>query len=99
MSESNDRGFELLVAAYIDARTAWQATSEPNGDLISEGTTFEALESASLALLRYQCFTLEVIRREITVILASPDLYAMVREDEYEAGGVLRVFLSSLVPR
>lgn len=101
MSEAaDDSGFEelqRLISGYLDTRAVWLATAGPNGDLMSEGESFEALEAASRALLRHPCLTLAAIRRKVSFVLDATDLYAMVREDEDEAGDLLRIFLSSLV--
>lgn len=94
---SEDTTLERVISVYLDARDIWLATAASGDDLVSEGESFQALEAASRALLHHPCLTLAAIRRKVSFVLDAADLYAMVREDEDEAGDLLRVFLSSLV--
>lgn len=98
MKESaEDFDLERRISAYMEARAAWLNTAVPSGDLISEGESFEALNSASLDVLHYPCRTFAAIRRKVSFVLDTDDLYTMVREDESETGHFLRIFLSSLI--
>lgn len=84
--ENSDREFELLIDVYIHALNVCVPPRARTGDLISQGNAFEALDVASRALLHYPCFTLKTTRRKVSFVLDSPDLYAMIREDNDEAG-------------
>lgn len=104
MLEESDRGdwadqrdLEHLISTYNKAQAIWLATAARNGDLVAEGKSFEALETASRALLHYPCKTFAAVRRKVSFVLDTDDLYTMVREDEDETGEILRIFLSSLI--
>ncbi len=88
---------EILISAFITARAAWLATATPDDDLLSSGTLFEMFEASSLALIRYPCSAIADVRQKVMFLLATPELYVMVKEDEDQTDDLLRTFLSSLI--
>ena len=94
-----DLTLEQLISTYICAQTTWLGTAAPDGDLLSKGVQFEAMEAAGIALVNYPCSTSTELWRKVSFFLATPELYAMVKEDEWQMGDLLRAFLSSLIAR
>ncbi|MCO6181123.1 hypothetical protein [Ciceribacter sp. RN22] len=92
-----DTELERLIAAYFDARSAWLDTAASSGELVADDDRFEAFEAAGRAIVYHRCRLPETVTRKIAFVLDTADLYSMVREDEDEAGDLLRVFLSSLI--
>ena len=98
VQNESDTDLERLISAYIKARGVWLGTTVQNGDLIADGDLFEVFEMVSRAVLFYACTTPDAVRRKVSLVLESTDLYAMVREDEEDGDDLLRIFLSSLIP-
>lgn len=88
---------EELIAAYLDARSAWLDTAASSGELVADGGHFEAFEAAGRAIVYHPCRLPETVTRKIAFVLDTADLYSMVREDEDVSVDLLRVFLSSLI--
>ncbi len=94
---AQDFELERLISTYIEARATWLNSAAAGDDLVSQGESFEAVESAALVFLHHPCLTFAAMRRKVSFLLDTDDLYTMVREDEDETGEILRIFLSSLI--
>ncbi len=98
MKESaQDPELEQSISAYVAARAKWLTSATADGDLMSQGECFEAVESAGLVFIHHPCRTFAAIRRKVSFLLDNDDLYTIVREDADETGEVLRIFLTSLI--
>lgn len=98
-SQTRDPIFEQLIVRYLIFRSDWYCTAAATGDLISKGESFEKMEAAGLSVLRYSCLTLDSIRRKISIVLELPELYMMLKEDEYSGEDLLHHFLVSLIEK
>lgn len=92
-----DTELEQLIAAYIDARTFWLASAGPGDELLSSGDKFDAFEHVTDSLIQHRCTTLCAVRRKVSFVLNSPDLFIAIREDEHATSTRFRSFLNSLV--
>ncbi|MCO6180897.1 hypothetical protein [Ciceribacter sp. RN22] len=93
---ASDPELEGLITSYIEARAMWLDSVTLDRDLPSEGDIFEKFEATGRAFVRHPCMVLSAVRRKVSFLLETPDLYLVVKEDEVQGQELLRIFLSSL---